>query len=222
MNRYDGLLFVGILSGTLVSPALAQPGPVIQGAVAIDREYEIKAKYLYYLAGFINPVSATSPAGASPQTAPKRIAIVGPRNETLWRTVSDAKLQKLKLNGVVRNVEWKEFPTVEAFRAASSEPWDIIFVMQVEPATIDRHLAAINEILGNRRGILLVSDQDDQFRRNAMVNMYEDKSANRVRIQIRPKSLEDHGLESLPAFLKHEAVLVYRPGSQEAQGTLPR
>lgn len=195
------LVGLGWLAGLVVYAQAPVPNAPV---VVVDREYEIKAKYLYFLTAFVQPK-----AEAASPPAVKRIAVIGPRNPKFWETT--AKYQKLPLGKTEVEVKWVSFADVAAFKQAAQESWDLVFLIQADAAVIDKSLLSVSELLTGRPHVLIVTEQDDQFRKSSAVNFYEDKAANRVRIQVRLQSLDERNLVGDPGFLKNDAVIVYAP-----------
>ncbi len=193
-SRLLGLLGIWCLVVT-ARVVLAQSPPAV-----IDREYEIKAKYLYFLAAFIEPTNKET----SRSTAPIRIAVIGPRNSTLWQTAEQPRYQRLG----ERKVEWVHLPLLVDFEKQAKQPWNIVFLMEAPADEVNRSLDAINQLVADQPR-LIVTEQNDAFRRLAMVNFYEDQVANRIRMQIRVKSLTERNLTARPEFLQSEPVKIY-------------
>jgi|GEM_PF-6595446 len=188
------LVCLGCLTG-LVAYAQA---PV----VVVDREYEIKAKYLYFLTAFIQP--KTDSEAAPPR---KRIAVIGKPPQKFTETTQ--LQQKIRLAETDVPIEWKTFANVDAFRADSRKDWDIVFLIEAAPSEIDATLTTLQNSIDTQKPLLIVTEQEDQFRKLAAVNFYEDKAANRVKIQVREQSLIDRGLQADAGFLKNDAVIFY-------------
>lgn len=201
--RKTPLLLCACLVALLVRLGSAQPQRQPQAppqVVVIDREYEIKAKYLFFLPGFITPTAPEQPA-ADGQLPPLRIAIIGRSNAKLDETINSLKSQKLGK----RNVEWKYFASPKDFEAQAASDWRVVFLLRLEGQAFDDAITKIDALTAGR-SIILVTDQNDRFSKLASVNFYEDKTQNRIKMQVSQKKLEERKLNAAPNFLKHEAV----------------
>jgi hypothetical protein len=199
--------FVSILIclGAMTDLAKAQPAPQ-QPVVVIDREYEIKAKYLYYLAAFVKPTNAEADTGDI------RIAVIGTPNSTFQQTTERTEFRTLRDNDQVRNVVWQTFPSLGEYEAkfpTGSPPPRIVFLMGSRPGnSLDEDVGKIADSLKGLP-VLIVTEDNQRFRQSVAVNFYEDRSANRVKMQVRERSLTERNLQALDAFLKSPAVLRY-------------
>ncbi len=211
---------IGCLGWLAIGAQLA-PAQVPQ-VVVIDREYEIKAKYLYFLAAFVEP--ATPPAPATPSPAPAvnsrealQIAVIGERNltnEKLFETAGLDQYKKLRDAKGERAVKWIHFRSLQDFQNRAAEPWHIVFLLEQPLNQIGPSLGQINELtqetvggVERARQLLIVTEQNDSFRRLATANLYEDQAANRVRIQLRQASLSERRLTANAQFLASPAVI---------------
>lgn len=204
----------GLAIGAQIAPA---QGPQV---VVIDREYEIKAKYLYFLAAFVEPTPVAAPAAPPTVVASRaalQIAVIGERksaNEKLFETAALDQYKKLKDAKGERAVKWIHFKKLEDFQSRAAEPWHIVFLLEQPLNEIGPSLEKVNQltqetVAGAPRGrqLLIVTEQNDSFRRLATANLYEDQSANRVRIQIRQASLDERRLKANAQFLSSSAVV---------------
>ncbi|OYW16700.1 MAG: hypothetical protein B7Z55_14110, partial [Planctomycetales bacterium 12-60-4] len=141
-----------LLSATI---AFAQAPQV----VVIDRAPEIKAKYLFFLAAFVEPMAA---ANAS-ENAPINIAVIGTRNQKFFDTVATLK----KVNA--RPVSWTHFADRAAFQGRAAEAWQIVFQTEVAATALEPALDQLNAAI-NGRPILLVTEQR-AFPKNADANL---------------------------------------------------
>jgi hypothetical protein len=198
--------------------------PGTTSAQVINREYEIKAKYLYFLAAFVQPTE--NPPTSAPDPNPKkRIAYILRPNTTVdalfTQTIADSRYRTLKLDGRPYTVEWVPFANVAEFEKAAHESWAMVFLLErPRPAgdndnpDLGKDLEQVNKALNrklqpgqeSRPHVLVVTDQNDSFKRAADVNFYEDNVLNRVRIQIRGASLKGRKLVPDPKFLANDAV----------------
>lgn len=186
-------------------------GQAAQPVAVIDHEYEIKAKYLYYLAAFIAPTSQASTAGDSGKEI--RIAVIGEAPQDFRATASLPAHSTIKDQNSPRTVKWQYFKSLAEFQAeypreAGRFPRFVFLVGSSSGTKLDEDVTGLAEHVGDA-AVVIVTEDNQKFRQLAAVNFYEDKAANRVRMQVRKSSLSSRNLTALPAFLASPAVLPY-------------
>jgi len=173
-----------ILLGAALAPA--QP-------TTIDRQYEIKAKFLYFLAENLqrNPSPAGKPI----------IAAVGKQQAGIQQFEDTTR--------PLKSVDWAFYPDVAKFINAVKEKPSvqphILFFFRDEPNKIDEALEELDR--NELKTMVLVTEQPDRFRKVA-ANFYEDRAANRVRVQLRKSSLPQ-GVTPTQKLLTLSGVTVY-------------
>lgn len=179
----------------------AQQAPAVQ---VIDHEYEIKAKYLYYLAQFVTPQNSDAASSGA-----LVIAVIGPSTKLFQEVNKNAAYRSMRN----QKVEWRAYATVAEFIAAfpsgTPTPPRLVFLMTppTEVSLDEVSKQATDHLSG--LPVLIVTEDDDQFRKSVAVNIFEDKAANRLRMQLRQSSLRERQLQALEAFLKSPAVVLY-------------
>lgn len=194
-----------ICLGTMSGWAWAQPAPAQQGVV-IDREYEIKAKYLYYLAVFVKP--AVPESGTA---KPLQIVVIGQPGTKFEETTRQTPYLSIKDKRSVQTVEWLIVKSLDDFKSKvpKTAPPRIVFLLSDSAGTkLDEDVATLAEHLSDAP-TMIVTEDNQKFRQTVAVNFYEDQAANRVRMQVREASLKERNLAAVPDFLKSPAVLKY-------------
>lgn len=187
--------------------AQQQPAP---GAAA-NRQIDIKIRLVYYLAAFVKP-AANSPAPAA-KNAPIRIVVIGSKlardrvlNQPALNQPTPDRAPLRNLNDGNVKVHWDGYPTLDKLPDELTP--NVIYFLRDDPG-IENQLLNLPARCRAPAEVLIITEQDDKFRKEAAVNLYEDKAANRIRIQLRKSSLEDRGLKADPQLLSLQGVLVY-------------
>lgn len=176
-----------------------------QGRTVIDRQYEVKSKLVLYLA--ISTHTVDQNANTEESDAPLRIAVIG-EPSTKAEEAFNATFTGT-FNG--RRISWTAFPTGRKFVTTSKDErdsWSVAYFLRGGSSEIDESVDPVAEAFSGRP-FLLITEQEDKFRRSAAINFYEDKAQNRMRIQLRTSTFESHGLKPAEKLLQLPGVLVY-------------
>jgi len=178
-----------------------------QNPPLIDKQYEIKVKYIYYLAAFIQPKPTARDIS---KRNPVRIAIIGSGYANSIAPVLNNSALKNLLHKYDDGtaIEWKGFKSAEDF-LLDAESCHVVYLLHDN--NIDKQLQKleISDEYKAGKPVLIVTEQADSFRKFAAINFYEERSADRIRIQLRKQSLEDRNLQADPKLLSLPGILTY-------------
>jgi len=170
------LLALGLCALTM-SAAWAQEQPQI-----IDREFEIKAAYLYNFGLYVK-----WPKGAVPGNDPKFIIGV------LGKDRASASLDKVAETKKVddKKVVIQRFKSMEDYK-----PCHILFISgaaagEKDEKAEERLAAALKQIKG--KPVLIVTENEGLALKGAVINFFVDD--NRVKFEINPEAAKGQGLE---------------------------
>ena len=198
-------LLVLLALATLGPPAGAQGRTATGGRTIIDRQYEVKSKLVLYLA--ISTQSVDQNANAETSDAPLRIAVIGEPSTKAEEAFNVTFTGTF--NG--RKIRWTSFATGQEFVTKSKEErdaWSVAYFLRGGSSEIDDNVDPVAEAYAGLP-FLLITEQEDKFRRTAAINFYEDKAQNRMRVQLRTSTFESHGLKPAEKLLQLPGVLVY-------------
>lgn len=196
--------------GSLFAPTLpathAQP---VVAPVQINNQYKIKAKLLYFLPDFMTWSLPRQQAGD---------VWIGYIHHGDTRTDFTQEIAKdtMKVTSSGRKVHWVPFKTADDLIKAplpQGALWHLIFVMQKDENAVLSNLEKLQSHFNadkKDKGVVLITEENNRFRKLAGINFYEDVAANRIRIQLRNAYLKEQvGVTPKPEMLKIEGILVY-------------
>jgi hypothetical protein len=189
-RRLTPSLCVVVLAGAAVGFGLAAAPALAQ---TLDRQYAIKATFLHYLTQHLQ---WTTPPGKV------QIATVGkPQNGDLLFDQTKA--------GLTTAVQWSSHADAAALlRHAQQKPTErphLVFLFRGDSKPLDD---AVEKLAAGLPEVVLVTEQDDRFRKGVSINFYEDKAANRMRVQLRNSSLPN-GVTADKTLQTLSGVIVY-------------
>lgn len=189
--------------------ALEQPGTGQEPApVQIDNQYRIKAKLLYYLPEFMTWDAPEK------QKGDVWIGVIT-HGDSKTDFKAEIAVEKLKLTPSGRKVNWVLYNTVDDLIKATpttGSRWHLVFVMRKTEEIVLQDLNKLDAHFSKNKkpGVVLVTEENTKFRRQAAVNFWEDVTVNRIRIQLRNTYLrETIGVTPKKEMLEVEGVILY-------------
>ncbi len=185
-------------------PAVAQPP--VPGQVQVNNQNRIKTKLLYLLPDFMTWDVHEKEKGDV------WIAVIthGNQRADFDNEIAKEQLKKTKSG---RTVHWVKYNTPEALladQANQAHRWHIIFIWRTNEKSTEKDLEVLDKHFGERKGVVLVTEENTRFFSRAAINFYEDVALNRIRMQLRNLYLrETIGVTPKEEMLAIEGVLIY-------------